>query len=127
VQAQLEVQIRGHISKYYEMWTICNDPVCRNRTRSMGVYGTRCLKDGCKGQVAFEYSDAKLYTQLMYYLYLFDAEKALVISKGKDGVDALVLTQGPFLHDMYQVVDKYLSQCGRRWVELKSLFSFMKV
>ncbi len=54
VQAQLEVQIRGHISKYYEMWTICNDPVCRNRTRSMGVYGTRCLKDGCKGQVAFE-------------------------------------------------------------------------
>ncbi len=44
-----------------------------------------------------------------------------------DGVDALVLTQGPFLHDMYQVVDKYLSQCGRRWVELKSLFSFMKV
>lgn len=54
LRLQLENQIRQHISKYYEGWTVCDDPVCRNRTRMMGVYGRRCLKPGCKGTVAFE-------------------------------------------------------------------------
>lgn len=56
VQTQLEVQIREHIAKYYESWTICDDATCGNRTRMMGVYGRRCLRPGCRGTVAFEVS-----------------------------------------------------------------------
>ena len=54
VQTQLEVQIREHIAKYYESWTVCDDATCGNRTRMMGVYGRRCLRPGCMGSVAFE-------------------------------------------------------------------------
>lgn len=54
LQMQLETQIREYISKYYEGWTICDDATCGNRTRMMGVYGRRCLKQGCRGTVAFE-------------------------------------------------------------------------
>lgn len=107
LQVQLEIQIRQHISKYYEHWTSCDDQTCGNRTRSMGVYGRRCLRSGCRGHVTFEvggpysrdhtwtnskpqYSDADLYNQLLYYSYLFDGKKAIEgakpSKKGEHGV-----------------------------------------
>ena len=54
LQIQLECQIRHHIHRYYEGWTVCDDPTCGNRARAMGVYGRRCLKDWCRGTVSFE-------------------------------------------------------------------------
>ena len=42
-------------------------------------------------------------------------------------MNALRLTQKPFLKTMAGTVEKYLAQNGRRWVNLTSLFSFMKV
>ena len=57
LQAQLEVQIREHISKYYEGWTVCDDSTCGNRTRAMGVYGRRCLRPTCQGTVTFEVNE----------------------------------------------------------------------
>ena len=54
LQTQLEVQIREHIAKYYEGWTVCDDPTCDYSTRMMGVYGRRCLRSGCKGRVSFK-------------------------------------------------------------------------
>jgi len=60
IQAQLEVQVREHIAKYYEGWTVCDDPTCDNRTRMMGVYGRRCLRSGCKGHVTFEVNSPPL-------------------------------------------------------------------
>ena len=56
LQIQLECQIRSHIHRYYEGWTVCNDSTCGNRARMMGVYGRRCLKSWCQGQVSFEVS-----------------------------------------------------------------------
>lgn len=56
LQIQLECQIREHIHRYYEGWTVCDDPTCGNRARAMGVYGRRCLKDWCRGTVSFEVS-----------------------------------------------------------------------
>lgn len=38
-----------------------------------------------------------------------------------------MLMQAEFVHVMTTTVDKYLDQSGRRWVNLTSLFSFMKV
>ncbi|PCH44462.1 hypothetical protein WOLCODRAFT_105176 [Wolfiporia cocos MD-104 SS10] len=129
LQVQLEAQIRAHVGKYYEGWTVCDDPTCGNRTRMMGVYGRRCLRQGCAGHVAFEYSDAQLYTQLRFYSSLFSADKALKAATGSrlEEVRALVQSQAEFLQAMSETVEKYLDQCGRRWVDLTGLFSFMKV
>ncbi|KAI0796194.1 hypothetical protein C8Q75DRAFT_863184 [Abortiporus biennis] len=130
MQVQLEVQIRDYIAKYYEHWTVCDDPTCGNRTRSMGVYGRRCLRPGCRGTVTFEYSDALLYNQLRYFSYLFDVEKALKAAAGPqktEDIKALAKVQAVFLQTMTASVEKYLNQCGRRWVELGQLFSFMKI
>ncbi|KAH9066550.1 DNA polymerase alpha catalytic subunit [Lactarius vividus] len=125
LQIQLECQIRVHINKYYEGWTVCDDPTCGNRTRMMGVYGRRCLKDWCRGSVTFEYSDAMLYNQLRYFRYLFDIEKAVVTNP--DEILALAVNHGEFLQRMRQTVEGYLERNGRRWVDMSSLFSFMKV
>lgn len=111
LQTQLEVQIREFIARYYEGWTVCDDPTCDNRTRMMGVYGRRCLRNGCKGKVSFEvnwcmtsldatlavlmttallqYSDVQLYNQLRYFIYLLDSQKA-VASCRKDRVGTVV-------------------------------------
>lgn len=42
-------------------------------------------------------------------------------------LEALGQVQGSFLRAMSGTVEKYLDQCGRRWVDLGALFSFMKV
>jgi len=96
----------------------------------MGVYGRRCLRQGCRGTVAFEYSDASLYNQLRYYSFLFNAEKAVKAAVGTsklDEVTAVTFTNGEFLRIMTGTVEKYMDQCGRRWVELSSIFSFTKM
>ncbi|KAK0497423.1 hypothetical protein EDD18DRAFT_1162173 [Armillaria luteobubalina] len=130
LQLQLEVQIRGYISTYYEGWTVCDDTTCRNRTRMMGVYGRRCLKQECRGTVAFEYSDAQLYDQLRYFSSLFDGERAVKAATGtsaEEEVSVLVSQQVELLKTLSSVVEKYLDQCGRRWVEMGTLFSMMKI
>ncbi|KAI0369754.1 hypothetical protein BV20DRAFT_967411 [Pilatotrama ljubarskyi] len=129
LQTQLEVQIRAHIARYYESWTVCDDPTCGNRTRMMGVYGRRCLRPGCRGTVSFEYSDAQLYNQLRYYLSLFDVERAKKSASlvAAAELNALAGHQGEFLRAMMDTVEKYMDQCGRRWVQMSALFSFMKL
>jgi len=130
VEVQLQLQIRQHIAKYYEGWTICDDPTCGNRSRMMSVYGRRCLKSGCRGSVTFEYSDMKLYNQLLYYASLFDCDKAITLAKGTsraDTVGVIVASQRQELERLGRVVEKHLNKCGRRWVELGDLFSFMKI
>ena len=68
LQTQLEVQIREHIAKYYEGWTVCNDPPCKYSTRMMGVYGRRCLRSGCTGRVAFKVTQIHFYAFWDYHL-----------------------------------------------------------
>lgn len=132
LQVQLEVQIRGHIARYYLGWLICDDSTCANRTRSMGVYGRRCLRPGCRGTMRFEYSDADLYNQLRYFRSLFDGDKAKKAALGSTKLSEVYEIAGnstcqQFFTDMNTIVDKYLEQCGRRWVDLGALFSGMKL
>ena len=54
LEMQLQAQIRGFITRYYEGWTVCDDPTCGQRTRRMGVYGHNCVREGCQGKVSFE-------------------------------------------------------------------------
>ncbi|KAH6916400.1 DNA polymerase alpha catalytic subunit [Coprinopsis sp. MPI-PUGE-AT-0042] len=120
LQLQLEVQIRSYIAKYYEGWTICDEETCKNRTRAMGVYGKRCLKPGCRGRVTFEVCPLVL---------LFDREKAIKAANGTSSAEevlAVVGSQSTLLNNLNDVVEKYLLQCGRRWVDLEHIFSVLK-
>jgi DNA polymerase alpha subunit A len=85
-----------------------------------------------------------LYNQLRYFLYLFDIEKERASNPGmwrspqeyitaNEGVEfsdeilTLAVNHGDFLQRMRQTVEKYLEHNGRRWVDMGSLFSFMKL
>ncbi|KEP54793.1 DNA polymerase II [Rhizoctonia solani 123E] len=132
VQVQLETQLRQQINQYYSGWMVCEDATCGHRARSMSVYGKRCLNPGCvaKGPVSYEYTDLKLYNQLLYYTSLFDGHKAIEKAAGtpRHGeVIALVGLNNEFLTTMTNCVEKYLNQCARRWVEMGTLFSFMQI
>jgi hypothetical protein len=97
ITVQVEIQIRSFIAKFYESWLVCDDASCATRTRQMSVYGKRCLAAGCRGTmhydvssygtcVAFltskQYSDARLYNQLLFFDHMFDVEKAKASAAG---------------------------------------------
>jgi DNA polymerase alpha subunit A len=132
ITIQLENQIRAYISKYYLGWTLCDGEGCHARTRSMGVYGRRCLgftRPGCKGTVSLEYTDLMLYNQLLFLRMLFDADKALAATRGTgrhNDVRALAAANAAVLAAGVAVTDKYLDRNGRRWVDMGSLFGFME-
>ncbi|KAG8995845.1 DNA-directed DNA polymerase alpha catalytic subunit pol1 [Tulasnella sp. JGI-2019a] len=128
VLAHLEVQIRQHVGKYYDSWAVCDEQTCQLRTRSSGVYGRRCMQRECTGHVSSEYTGLQLYNQLLYYRSIFDAEKARVQAKGtprEDELGVIIMKHSELLLRMIQAVERYLSDCGRRWVEFEGLFSFM--
>ncbi|EIN03911.1 DNA polymerase alpha catalytic subunit [Punctularia strigosozonata HHB-11173 SS5] len=132
LQVQLDTQIRAHIARYYEGWIVCNDQTCGMRTRMMGVYARTCLRKDCTSTVAFEYSDAELYNQLRMYHSLFDQQKIIKAARGMDKdklmeIDTLCTMQAGLLQTLLDTVEKYMLQSGRRWVDMSSLFSFMKV
>ncbi|KAI9204886.1 DNA polymerase family B-domain-containing protein [Polychytrium aggregatum] len=126
---QLTIQIRKHISNYQRGWLICDDAACRTKTKQISVYGSRCLMPGCRGTVAFEYTDAALYTQLLYLETLFDVQRFLrQIEESKDGRSELLKSEaykvGDALVPLHAVVLSYLEKNGRRYVDLGQLFSF---
>lgn len=133
---QLESQIRQQTCAYYEGWLVCDDSSCGNRTRQMSVYGHRCLgpsgrAEGCLGRMTYEYSEKKLYNQLLYFAALFDAEKAKDKARSekeyaerKDRIVVLAETNKERFEGIKTVVDGYLRKCGRQWVEMDSLFAF---
>ena len=91
INAQLESQIRRHLTRYYDNWLICDEPACSTRTRQMNVYGKRCLISGCRGTMSQEYNDKMMYNQLLYYDMLFDIEKAKKkASEEEKGIDRLI-------------------------------------
>ncbi|GAA6059765.1 hypothetical protein JCM10212_001973 [Sporobolomyces blumeae] len=128
VAVQLDLQIRSFIAKFYEAWLVCDESTCGNRTRMMSVYGKRCLNAPCRGAMHFEYSDSKLYDQLLYFDMLFDVDKSRAKVAGtpaQDEVNARIEANRIALEQLRRVVTKHLEKNGRRWVSMKTLFSFM--
>lgn len=148
VNAQLEAQIRKQIALYYSSWAVCDE--CHTRTRQIGVYGKRCIvvdsnRKQCLGVMALEYSDLRMYNQLLYFDSLFDVDKAKKRAEGKgmvkpepaeDGssstdtlteleVNALAEQNRVRFSVPRQVVEKYLARCGRRYVDMHNIFSFV--
>ncbi|KAI9719810.1 MAG: hypothetical protein M1812_003299 [Candelaria pacifica] len=131
IVAQLESQIRQQTSRYYAGWLKCDDQACGNRTRQMSVYGHRCLGPkghghGCLGRMGYEYTEKRMYNQLLYFQSLWDVDKAKAKAKGenKDRVFALAEHNRERFRTLKGVVDGYLDKCGRQWVAMDSLFGF---
>ncbi|KAF8323497.1 DNA polymerase alpha catalytic subunit [Cantharellus anzutake] len=130
LELQLELHIREHIGKFYEGWTICDDPTCGMRTRRTGVHARKCLRLGCQGNVSFEYTDAMLYNQLLMHASLFDISKALNAAdqhSKKDELHEIIDSNQALMRQLHGVVDRYLNKCGRRWVDLADIFSFARL
>ncbi|GAA5963816.1 hypothetical protein JCM8115_006341 [Rhodotorula mucilaginosa] len=130
VAVQLDIQLRRFIAKFYEAWLVCDETTCGNRTRMMSVYGKKCLVAGCRGAMHAEYSDSKLYDQLLYFDTLFDMDRAVAKVAGtakQDAVHARINANRSLLEQLRSIVTKHLEKNGRRWVSMQSLFSFMKV
>ncbi|GAA5918206.1 hypothetical protein JCM8208_006171, partial [Rhodotorula glutinis] len=127
---QLDLQLRSFIAKFYEAWLTCDESTCGNRTCMMSVYGKKCLVAGCRGAMHLEYSDSKLYDQLLYFDTLFDIEKAALKVAGgaeQEPLQVRVEANRSTIETLRRVVTKHLEKNGRRWVSMESLFSFMKV
>ena len=142
VVAQLEHTIRRFTSKYYDAWMICDDAACGIRTRSMSVYGHRCLgpqgrAEGCLGKMRFEYGERELYNQLLYLRNCFDVDRGVDMRwekrdgdgeiKKEEGEDAerLEALKGQNrvrFTSAKKVVDGYLAKCGRVWVQMDGIF-----
>jgi len=81
--------------------------------------------------MSYEYSEKKLYNQLLYFAALFDVEKAKNKARAekeyadrKDRVVVLAETNRERFEGVKTVVDGYLRKCGRQWVVMDSLFGF---
>lgn len=136
VVAQLDHAIRIHTSLYYDAWLVCDDISCGIRTRSLSVYGHRCLgpqgrANRCLGRMGYQYGERALYNQLLYFRGLWDVEKgknAIASNKtGEDGLEkakALAEWNRERFATCAALVDGYLAKCGRVWVQMDSLFGF---
>ncbi|CAI4049969.1 hypothetical protein SKDZ_14G2200 [Saccharomyces kudriavzevii ZP591] len=139
--SQIEHSIRSHISLYYAGWLKCDDSTCSIVTRQLSVFGKRCLNEGCTGVMRYKYTDKQLYNQLLYFDSLFDCEKnkkqemkPIYLPDDFDhpkeqltesSIKALTEQNRELLETSRDVVQKYLNDCGRRYVDMGSIFDFM--
>ncbi|KAL8715063.1 MAG: hypothetical protein Q9220_001020 [cf. Caloplaca sp. 1 TL-2023] len=139
--AQLEAQIRQATSTYYSAWLVCGgggEDSCGNRTRSMSVYGHRCLgprgrAEGCRGRMKLEMGERDLYNQLLFLRGVWDVD--VLDGKKSKGVKLeeeqreKVKVVGERNRERFEtlkgVVEGYLGKCGRVWVQMDGLFGFM--
>ena len=133
--AQTEHAIRVLASEYYDGWLVCDDPSCGARTRSMSVYGHRCLgpnglAQGCLGRMGWEKGGRRVGSTLGYWRGLWDVEKATadgakgLKNEDKEKVKALAEWNRERFETVKGVVEGYVKQCGWVWVQMDSLFGF---
>lgn len=144
--AQVEHAIRNLTNQYYEGWLVCDDPSCGNRTRSMSVYGHRCLGPqglarGCLGKMGWEKGGKGLGNTLGYWKGVWDVDRQPNGSEGGRGngkaqgnastkaeaaekIKALREWNRERFGTVEGVVEGYLGKCGWVWVQMDGLFGF---
>lgn len=143
IVAQLESAIRQTLASYYTGTLRCSEPDCLCTTRSMSVYGHRCLgpkglaKD-CLGKMSYVYSERDIYNQMLYYQSLFDVERVGKEANGVNGVKVedevesqermgvLAKNNRERLGTLKGIVGRWLESNGRQWVQMDRLFGFVK-
>ncbi|KAG1054455.1 hypothetical protein G6F43_003533 [Rhizopus delemar] len=124
LKAQLILNIRNYIDRYYQGWLLCDDPTCGNRTRMISVFGRRCLADECRGTMKREYTDKQLYTQLLFFYSLFDPTKAknnFTPNQLTSQHEAIINKYFNLLLTHQNIVSEYLERSGYRYVDLSKL------
>ncbi|KAJ4349852.1 DNA-directed DNA polymerase alpha catalytic subunit pol1 [Didymosphaeria variabile] len=142
IVAQLESAIRQTLASYYAGTLRCSEPDCSCTTRSMSVYGHRCLgpkglaKD-CLGKMSYVYSERDIYNQMLYFQSLFDVERLGKEANGINGVkvegEAESREKMKVMADINRerlgtlrgVVSSWLERNGRQWVQMDRLFGFV--
>jgi DNA polymerase alpha subunit A len=133
IVAQLESQIRQLVATYYAGVLVCDDPDCASTTRSMSVYGSRCLgpkglaKD-CLGKMHYRVKEKDVWNQLLFFQSLFDVERVKraegVEGEKRDQMTVLGVKNQERCDTLKGVVGAWLERNGRQWVQMDSLFSF---
>ena len=135
IVAQLESSIRQILASYYAGQVVCDDPQCGNRTRSISVYGHRCLgpkglaKD-CLGKMSYEVKERQMWNQLLYFQRLFDVDRVakpqvgIKVEEREEKIRILAEQNRERFGTLKGVVEKWLERNGRQWVQMDSLFSF---
>ena len=135
IVAQLESQIRQLLARYYEGGVQCDDAACSLATRSISVYGSRCLgpkglaKD-CLGRMHYKMSEKDLWNQLLYFQTLFDVDRVSKADLGtevgetREKMKVLANYNRERCETLRGVAGGWLERNGRQWVQMDSLFSF---
>ncbi|RKP01383.1 hypothetical protein CXG81DRAFT_12079 [Caulochytrium protostelioides] len=131
LSVQLTMAIRAHIARWSSRELVCDDRVCQTITKQMSVYGRRCLVPGCRGVMAYRYTDRQLATQLHYYASLLDparcraaAKTATMDADARLQINRLLDTyeaQPALVAPMKQVVDRFIAVNAREQVDLGHL------
>jgi DNA polymerase alpha subunit A len=135
IAAQLQSQIRQLLARYYEGEVVCDDAACALHTRSLSVYGSRCLgpkglaKD-CLGRMRWAMGEKDVWNQLLYFQALFDVDRVSKAEGGKEGSEVrekmkvLAEVNRERCGTLKEVVGAWLERNGRQWVQMDSLFGF---
>jgi len=99
----LTLAIRKHVTTYYTAALQCDEPSCRDTSRSLSTHVARddagmphfpaCTVPGCKGRMCKTYTDRRLHTQLLFLKSLFDvawSEKKMEVEEKRSGIPAHV-------------------------------------
>jgi DNA polymerase alpha subunit A len=132
----LTMQIRRHMSRYYEGWAVCNDNSCKYRSSQISTKDNQCPNVACNGVMVPEYNAADLYLQLSYFSYLFDMQRAEenVKSENKTREAAMIEYAQPQLRfelprldriamqNVFRFVQSWLQKSAYHYVDFSSIF-----
>ncbi|XP_012945500.1 DNA polymerase alpha catalytic subunit isoform X2 [Aplysia californica] len=123
----LQLKIQKHINRYYQGWLKCDDSVCGSRTNKVPLIMQRgrpvCA--ACdRGFLQPEYTDSVLYTQLCFYDYMFDVQKASLYMTDAEKATTRKLNPGLLdaYRDLRQLTSAWLSRSAYSNVDLGRLF-----
>ncbi|KAK3603739.1 hypothetical protein CHS0354_023353 [Potamilus streckersoni] len=125
----LTATIRSHIRTYYEGWLKCEDSACGTRVQKLPLmlhHGHPVCPACNHGLLHLEYTDSMLYTQLCFYQYIFDPDRAMTQMVEKEKERARAILNNESLRKMYtelrSVPEQWLKRNAYSEVNLNKLF-----
>lgn len=123
--------IRNHLLTFYQNWAICDEMECRHRTRTIGVYEKRCPMVNCKGILHQEYTDSRIYYQLLYLKEMFDIQKYTktmnrTSNQDEERVMAILAKHKMMLTKLCEYISGYVSKCAYPRVDLGQIFKCIR-
>ncbi|XP_052784839.1 DNA polymerase alpha catalytic subunit-like [Mya arenaria] len=127
---QLTVAIRNHIRKYYQGMLKCEDTACSARMRKLPLVFQRGhpICPACnRGILHPEYTDSMLYTQMCFYQYVFDIDRAVAhTTDKKEKEKVLQVSKEPEIREAYahlrHIAENWLKRSEYSEVNLDKLF-----